>query len=309
MRNSLIVAMSENRVIGREGRLPWHLGADLRRFKQLTMGHTIVMGRKTFESIGRPLPGRNSIVVTRQHGYAPPGVWVAASIEDAARLGRRRQRGIFHRRRRDLPAGAAAGRADLPDAGPCRGGRRHALSGTAAGAVAVGPGMDHAADEKNDFPFSFLIYERVKVMSDDVKRELLDLTERLLASIAAGDWETYQSLCDASLTAFEAESPRPFGGRFGLSQVLLRPRRGQDAEQQHDLSPHVRLLGEDAAVVSYVRLVAACWTRPAQRRPPSARRHASGNARTAVGSTCISTARTTRRCLVKAKNFNCPVEG
>ena len=73
MRNSLIVAMSENRVIGREGRLPWHLSADLRRFKQLTMGHTIVMGRKTFESIGRPLPGRTSIVVTRRHGFCTAG--------------------------------------------------------------------------------------------------------------------------------------------------------------------------------------------------------------------------------------------
>ena len=60
---------------------------------------------------------------------------------------------------------------------------------------------DHAADEKNDFPFSFLVYERVKAMSDDVKRELLDLTERLLASIAARDWATYQSLCDPSLSA------------------------------------------------------------------------------------------------------------
>ena len=65
MRLSLIVAMAENKIIGRNGGLPWHLSSDLRRFKQLTMGHHIVMGRKTFESIGRLLPGRTSVVVTR----------------------------------------------------------------------------------------------------------------------------------------------------------------------------------------------------------------------------------------------------
>ena len=63
---SLIVAISENHVIGREGQLPWHLSADLKRFKQLTMGHHIVMGRKTYDSIGRQLPGRISVVLTRQ---------------------------------------------------------------------------------------------------------------------------------------------------------------------------------------------------------------------------------------------------
>ena len=63
---SLIVAISENHVIGREGQLPWHLSADLKRIKQLTMGHHIVMGRKTYDSIGRQLPGRISVVLTRQ---------------------------------------------------------------------------------------------------------------------------------------------------------------------------------------------------------------------------------------------------
>ena len=69
MRLSLIVAMAENRVIGRGGQLPWHLPADLRHFQQITMGHPVVMGRKTFESVGKPLPGRTNVVITRNREY------------------------------------------------------------------------------------------------------------------------------------------------------------------------------------------------------------------------------------------------
>lgn len=80
---SLIVAVSENGVIGRNGRLPWKLPADVARFKSLTMGHPIIMGRKTFESIGRPLPGRRNLVVSSRPKYAPPGVEVVPSWEAA----------------------------------------------------------------------------------------------------------------------------------------------------------------------------------------------------------------------------------
>lgn len=83
MRISIIAAMSENGVIGREGRLPWHLSADLKRFKRLTMGHTLVMGRKTWESIGRPLPGRRMVVISRQPGYRAEGVEVVSSLDAA----------------------------------------------------------------------------------------------------------------------------------------------------------------------------------------------------------------------------------
>ena len=83
MRTSLIVAISKNNVIGRDGQLPWHLSDDLKRFKRLTMGHHIVMGRKTYESIGRPLPGRTSVVITRQSDYRPEGVVVAHDIPAA----------------------------------------------------------------------------------------------------------------------------------------------------------------------------------------------------------------------------------
>lgn len=88
MRISLIVAMARNRVIGRDNRLPWRLPADLRRFKELTMGHTLLVGRKTFESIGRPLPGRKMLVVSRREGYAPEGVRVAHSVQEALDLAR-----------------------------------------------------------------------------------------------------------------------------------------------------------------------------------------------------------------------------
>lgn len=82
-RLSIIVAMAKNRVIGADNTLPWHLPADLKHFKALTMGHHIVMGRKTYESIGKPLPGRTSVVVTRNANYAQPGVVVVNSLEAA----------------------------------------------------------------------------------------------------------------------------------------------------------------------------------------------------------------------------------
>lgn len=86
MRLSVIVAAAENGVIGRDNALPWHLPEDLRYFKRITMGKPIVMGRKTFESIGRPLPGRTNIVISRRDGYAPDGVRVVASLDLALAL-------------------------------------------------------------------------------------------------------------------------------------------------------------------------------------------------------------------------------
>src|SRR5215207_8040772 len=82
-RISLIVAMAKNRVIGSDNRIPWHLPNELKLFKSLTMGHHIVMGRKTYESIGRLLPGRTTVIVTRQKDYGMPGAIVAHSIAEA----------------------------------------------------------------------------------------------------------------------------------------------------------------------------------------------------------------------------------
>ena len=78
-----IAAMAQNRAIGHEGRIPWHLPADLKFFKRTTLGHVIVMGRKTFDSLGRPLPGRENIVLSRQP-FDVPGVRRAASLDEIA---------------------------------------------------------------------------------------------------------------------------------------------------------------------------------------------------------------------------------
>jgi dihydrofolate reductase len=80
---TLIVAVADNGVIGRQNELPWRLPADLKRFKAITMGKPIIMGRKTFESIGKPLPGRTNIVITRQSDLSLPGCVVVASLQAA----------------------------------------------------------------------------------------------------------------------------------------------------------------------------------------------------------------------------------
>ena len=83
---SLIAALGKNRVIGDHNTLPWHLPADLKRFKELTAGHTVIMGRKTYESIGRPLPKRRNIIITRQADLKIPGCEIADSLENAIKL-------------------------------------------------------------------------------------------------------------------------------------------------------------------------------------------------------------------------------
>lgn len=80
---AMIVAASSNDVIGSEGGLPWHVSADLKRFKRLTMGHHIIMGRKTYESIGRLLPGRTTVIVTRQPAFHVVGARIANSLDEA----------------------------------------------------------------------------------------------------------------------------------------------------------------------------------------------------------------------------------
>jgi dihydrofolate reductase len=79
----LIAALAANRVIGKDNALPWRLSADLRRFKTLTMGHPIIMGRKTYESIGKPLPGRRNLVITRNRALRAPGCDVVHSLDAA----------------------------------------------------------------------------------------------------------------------------------------------------------------------------------------------------------------------------------
>lgn len=88
MRIAYVVAVAENSVIGRDGKLPWRLSSDLKFFRRITLGKPVIMGRKTYQSIGKPLDGRDNIVLTRQRDFAPPGVQVAHGPEAAVALAR-----------------------------------------------------------------------------------------------------------------------------------------------------------------------------------------------------------------------------
>lgn len=83
---SLVAAMSENRVIGRKNTIPWSIPSDMKRFSEITMGHPVIFGRKTFESIGRPLPGRKNIILTEQRGYCVEGASVVHNLAEALGL-------------------------------------------------------------------------------------------------------------------------------------------------------------------------------------------------------------------------------
>jgi dihydrofolate reductase len=113
VRIAFVVAVAQNGVIGRAGELPWRLPTDLKHFRALTLGKPVIMGRKTYHSIGRPLAGRDNIVLTRQPTFAPPGVFIVPSIAEAVALGRR----LAHARGSDEIAvigGAEVFRAALP---------------------------------------------------------------------------------------------------------------------------------------------------------------------------------------------------
>jgi dihydrofolate reductase len=85
----MVVAIADGGVIGKDGKLPWHVPEDLRHFKRVTMGHTVIVGRKTFESIGKVLPGRRFVILSRQPGFSVEGAEVARSIEEALAVARR----------------------------------------------------------------------------------------------------------------------------------------------------------------------------------------------------------------------------
>ena len=159
---SLIVAMSENRVIGRDGQLPWRLSADLRRFKRLTMGHHLVMGRKTWESIGRPLPGRTSLVISRQADYRADGATVVPSI-DAAQAAAANDDQIF------IIGGGEIYRHALPLVDRIHvtlvlaqvEGDTHFPEWSRDEWEIAEQSERHPADEKNEYDYKFLVYERV----------------------------------------------------------------------------------------------------------------------------------------------------
>ena len=156
---SILVAMDEKRGIGKDGRLPWRLSSDLKKFRELTMGHHIIVGRKTFESIGKPLPGRETIIVTRNESYSPAGCFIARSVEDAISLARARGESEAF----------ICGGAEVYARSLCAADRMYlTLVHADCGADTFFPECDsgewvevesryHAADEKNQHPFTFKV--------------------------------------------------------------------------------------------------------------------------------------------------------
>ncbi len=169
MKLSIIAAMSANRVIGRDNSLPWKLPEDWKRFKNLTMGHHLLMGRKTFESIGQPLPGRTTVVITRQSRYSPTGALVAHSIEQALQMAAQESE-VF------VAGGAQIYQQMLP-----RADRLYltSIDKEFEGDTAF-PDFDESdwqlifkenrgPDEKNSYHYSFLTYERLQNPEDRIQ--------------------------------------------------------------------------------------------------------------------------------------------
>lgn len=166
---SLIVAMDRKRGIGIKGRLPWRLSADLKRFRELTMGHHLIVGRKTYESIGKPLPGRQMIIVTRDHHYQATGGFVAHSLKEALALAEARgESEVFIGGGAEIYAPALA----LAD--------RLYLTAVAAEVAAdtffppfdeaewrAVEQLDQPADEKNQYPFTFKVLLRQRSTASD----------------------------------------------------------------------------------------------------------------------------------------------
>ena len=133
---SLLVAATENGVIGRDNGMPWHLPDDLKHFKALTLAKPVLMGRRTFDSIGRPLPGRTNLVLTRTADWSVPGVTVVADLDAADSRGRGRARTGRRRRCAGVCPGAAAGHSDLSDTDSRHYRRRYPAAGLILTAMA-----------------------------------------------------------------------------------------------------------------------------------------------------------------------------
>ncbi len=161
MKISLIVAASANGVIGAGGELPWHLPDDFRFFKEVTMGKPIVMGRRTWESIGRPLPGRQNIVITRQSGFEAPGASVVDSPEAAVEAAGEAEEvmiiggGEIYRRFLPLADRVYLTRVDADIDGDTF------FPDLEEGEWTVESREPHDADERHAYAFEFRVYGRV----------------------------------------------------------------------------------------------------------------------------------------------------
>ncbi|MEK7195224.1 MAG: dihydrofolate reductase [Patescibacteria group bacterium] len=160
MKISIIVAMAENHVIGSGGKIPWRLSADFKRFKEITLGHPVVMGRKTFESIGKPLPERTNIVISRDPNYKAAGCLTAQSLEEAISLAKSADE-VF------IIGGEQVYKMALPKAGTVY---LTMVHGTFEG-DAFFPALDgnkwqllssedHKKDDKNSADFTYFVYKR-----------------------------------------------------------------------------------------------------------------------------------------------------
>ena len=220
---AIVVAVAENGVIGREGGLPWRLSSDLKRFKALTMGKPIVMGRKTWDSLGRVLPGRPHIVISRRPDFEAEGVETAGSLDEALSKADRSARelgaarSLRHRWRADLRAGTAEGRPTVCDT--YRGGdrRRHPLSRDRRRVVATGAGGARSGG-------------RAQFASDAVCR---------ISAASGADLHQF-ALIPLGIAGFRVERPRshPYN-RARISRVrepvsLWRALHSQEVRQQLD---------------------------------------------------------------------------
>ncbi len=165
-RLALIVAMGENRVIGLDGEIPWRLPSDLKHFRALTMGRPMIMGRKTFDSIGRLLDGRDTVIVTRQSGFAAAGAHVSHSVQSAIMLAR--ELSVARQSDEFMGVGGAAIYAELLEQAECIYlTQLHAApQGDTyfpefnAGGWRETARKNHAAGPGDEFDFSFITLER-----------------------------------------------------------------------------------------------------------------------------------------------------
>ncbi len=161
---SLIAAMDENRVIGINNTLPWRLPADMRHFREVTMGKPLLMGRKTFESIGKPLPGRRNIILTRDPDYQAPGCEVTHTLDEALAAGADSDE-LMVMGGEDLFAQLLprASRLYLTEIHASFGGDAYFPCFDKQDWLEAGR-VNHAADDKNPYSYSFVTWERRKAV-------------------------------------------------------------------------------------------------------------------------------------------------
>ncbi|SFC76123.1 dihydrofolate reductase [Bacillus sp. OV322] len=158
---SLMLAMDENRVIGKDNKLPWHLPADLQYFKKMTTGHSVIMGRKTFDSIGRLLPGRKNIILTKNKSFEAEGAEVYHNILELKKMAERENDEVF------VIGGAEIFKEMLPISDRLYITHiHHVFEGDVFfpevaeeqwSRISLTPGEQ---DEKNKYPFDFAVYEK-----------------------------------------------------------------------------------------------------------------------------------------------------